>query len=137
MIRLSLLLAVAVSACSSPPTGMAAEVPGSSWTLERVVLKDGRVLRGEGQVTFSAEGRLVMASCNQCSGSFTLRDSVLTVAEPMACTKRACGPSEVELERHLAGTSALRKEGVYLVAEPMSPDAVASEVLLVPASATE
>ena len=133
MPRLVLLAALAVSACSSPPVGVAAELPGSSWTVERVVLPDGSVLRGEGQVTFGADGALTMASCNQCSGRYSIRDSVLTVEEPLACTKRACAPGAMELERHLGGVSTVRRDGSYLVAEPLAEGA--ARVLLVPANA--
>ena len=132
-LALTALLLFAGCASAPPPSGLAAELPGSSWTLERVVLHSGDVLRGDGdQVTFAADGALTVASCNQCSGRFSMRDSVLTVEEPMACTRRACLSGQVELERYLTGESVVRRDGVYLVVEPAAGEA--EQVLLVPAS---
>lgn len=130
-LALSALALVALSTgCSRAPTGLAAEVPGSSWTLERVVDADGTVLRGDGdRVTFAPDGALTLASCNACSGRYSVREDVLTVEGPLACTARACAPGAVELERYLGGASALRRDGAYLVAE----SAGGAHVLLVPA----
>ncbi len=112
---------------------MAAALPGTSWTLERIVLADSGVLRGDGdQVTFNADGTLNLSSCNLCSGQFTMQDSVLTVQEPMGCTRRACMNGQVELERYLMGASVVRRDGVYLVVEPTAGPA--EQILFVPAS---
>ena len=129
------LLALAAGCGPSAPivTGLASELPGSSWTLERVVLADGGVLRGDGaRVTFAADGALSISSCNECGGRFTMADSVLSVAEPVACTRRACTNGQVELERYLMGESVVRRDGVYLVVEPAAGPA--EQVLLVPAA---
>ena len=139
--RALLLFAVLLTAgCgSSPPTGLAAEVPGTSWTLERVVLADGTVLRGDGdQVTFAPDGSVVIASCNQCSGRYSMREDLLTVDAPLACTRRACPVSTVELERYLGGVSTLSRDGAYLVAEPLTEagGVTGVQVLMVPASVT-
>lgn len=130
---LSFACLVAFSACAgAPPVGLDADLLGSSWTLERVVMNDGTVRRGDGdQVTFSADGALVLSSCNACSGTYSVRDSVLTVAEPLACTRRACNAGQVELERVLGSTTALRREGVYLIAQPMAGGV--DQALFVPA----
>ena len=130
------LFPIAVAAlsvgCGGPPTGLAAEVPGSSWTLERVVLADGAVVRGDGaRVTFAPDGALSLSSCNECNGRYSVREDVLTVGAPLACTKRACPAGAVELERYFGGVSALRRDGAYLVVEPA--DAAVGQVLLVPA----
>ena len=118
--------------CGGPPTGMAADLPGSSWTLERIVQDDGTVVRGDGdQVTFGPDGSLAVASCNQCSGRYSVREDVLTVSAPLACTKRACAPGAVELERYLGETATLRRDGAYLVIEPV--DGGGQQILLVPA----
>ena len=135
----ALLLSAALFAAgcgSSPPTGLAAAVPGTSWTVERVVTADGAVLRGDGaRVTFAADGALVVSSCNECSGRYTMREDLLTVEAPLACTRRACPDSEIELERYLAGTTALSRDGAYLVAEPVAEAGglTGVQVLLVPA----
>ena len=136
-VRFSLIVtvsALALSACGGAPArGLAADLPGSSWTLERVVLDDGRVVRGDGdQVTFAADGALSLASCNSCSGRYELRDDVLTVDAALACTKRACAPGAVELERYLGGTATVSRDGDYLVVEPAAGRA--QQVLFVPAS---
>ena len=119
---------------------MEAELPGSSWTLERVVRADGTVQRGAGaQVTFSADGGLVLSSCNACTGRYRVTGDVLTIDGPLACTRRGCAPGEVELERALGASATLRREGVYLVAEPIPGEGEAApqaeQVLFVPAGA--
>ena len=133
-ILLALVLSIAAG-CSSPPVpvGMEASLPGSSWTLERVVRADGSVERGSGdQITFASDGGLVLSSCNACTGSYVVTGDVLTVGEPLGCTKRACAPGAVELERVLGSSATLRREGVYLVAEPLAGDV--EQALFVPAS---
>ena len=126
----ALVLAALVTGCGRAPSGLAAEVPGSSWTLERVVLADGTVLRGDGdQVTFASDGAITLASCNVCNGEYAVRGDVLTVEPPLACTKRGCATGAVELERYLGGQATLRRDGAYLVAE----SADGAQVLLVPA----
>ena len=125
----ALVLAVVSTGCSRPPTGLAAEVPGSSWTVERVVLADGTVVRGDGdRVTFAPDGALTLSSCNVCNGRYAVREDVLTVEEPLACTRAGCAPGAVELERYLGSTATLRRDGAYLVAESEG-----AQVLLVPA----
>ena len=129
---LPLTLLTVFAACQPPPpVGVAADVPGTTWSLERIVLADGEVRRGQGeQVSFGPEGSLSVSSCNQCSGRYDLRDSVLTITPALACTRRACLPGALELERHLVGTSVLRRDGSYLVVEP---DSLAEQILFVPA----
>ena len=132
--RLALLSLVVASlaGCGRPPTGLAAEVPGSSWTLERVVLGDGTVLRGDGdRVTFARGGELTLSSCNECTGRYRVRGDELTVEAPLACTRRGCAPGAVELERYLGGVSTLSRDGAYLVVGPA--ESAAYQVLLVPA----
>ena len=121
-----------VAGCASaPPVGLAADLPGTTWTLERVVLVGGDVLRGDGDaVTFGVDGSLAFSSCNQCSGRFAVRDALLTIDEPMACTRRACPAGDIELERYLTGTASIQRDGAYLVIEPA--EGAASQVLLVP-----
>lgn len=123
---------LALAACQPPaPVGVASDVPGTTWSLERLVLDDGEVLRGQGeQVSFGPEGSLSIASCNLCSGRYAVDDSLLTIEGPLACTRRACQPGTVELERHLEGTSALRRDGAYLI---IVPDSLAEQILFVPA----
>lgn len=121
---------------STPTSGLAAEIPGTSWTLERVVLPEsGEVLRGDGdQVTFTAEGDLSVSSCNACSGEYRVRNDVLEV-EALACTRKACLPGTVELERYLSGALTLRRDGSYLILDVVTETgAEGPQILLVPAS---
>ena len=135
LILSALFLSIAAG-CSTPPplAGMEASLPGSSWTLERVVRADGTVQRGDGdRVTFAADGELVLSSCNACNGRYGLTGDVLAIEEPLACTRRACAPGAVELERVLGTSATLRREGVYLIAEPLAGDV--EQALFVPAGA--
>ena len=134
----ALLLVLFAGGCSQPPlTGLAAELSGSSWTLERVVAPDGAVLRGDDdRVTFAADGTLTISSCNSCAGRYRVRDGVLEVEPGLACTKRACPDGRVELERYFAGPTTLRRDGQYLVVQPSTvegADAPEPQILLVPA----
>ena len=117
--RSAFLVALALLAgCSRPPTGLGAEVPGTSWTLERVVYADGRVERGSGErVSFNPDGTLLVASCNTCNGSYRFRGARLSTRGPLACTRRACMPGEVELETYFDGEHAVRRDGSYLIVE--------------------
>ena len=131
---LAALLAAALSACAGPPpTGFEAALPGTTWTVERVVDADGVVRRTDGgRVTFAADGGLTLESCNVCNGSYAVRDDALRVDEPLACTRRACAPDALELERYVAGPLELRREGAYLILEPLGvPDG--PQIHLVPA----
>ncbi len=98
-------------------------------------MDDGTVLRGGAadQVTFSADGALVLSSCNACNGTYSVREDVLTVDAPLACTRRACAPGAVELERVLGTAATLRRDGVYLIAEPL--EGGVEQALFVPAQA--
>ena len=122
--RFTLILALlALAGCSSPPTGLSAELPGTAWTLERVVYADGRVARGTGErVTFEPDGRVLVVSCNTCNGTYRMRGNELAVRSPMACTLRACADGAVELERYLDGDLTLQRDGAYLIMEGVLPD---------------
>lgn len=128
----ALALSTLAACAGPPPVGRAAEIPGTTWSVERIVSADGDVDRASetDQVSFGPEGSLSLSSCNLCSGRYAVADSVLTVEPGLACTRRACAPGAIELERHLEGTSVLRRDGVYLVIEPDSLD---EQILLVPA----
>ncbi len=113
-----LLAAVAVtlvvSACSSPaPVSPYAR---TVWTLDRIVDADGNVTRGSGEerLTLGADGLVLIASCNLCNGRYTTADDVLTVAAPVACTRRACTDGQLELERFFTGPVGLDRDGPTL-----------------------
>lgn len=114
--------------------GLEADLPGSSWSLERIVLADGSVLRGDGdQITFASGGTLTVSSCNICNGRYAVEGDQLTVQEPLGCTRRACLSGAIELERYLASPATLRRDGAYLVIEPEASEA--EQILFVPARA--
>ena len=107
--------AVAVlSACSSPAP--VSPYAGTVWTLDRIVAADGSVTRGSGEerLTLSADGSVAMQSCNLCNGRFATADDVLTVAEPVACTRRGCGDGQIQMERFFAGPVGLERSGPTL-----------------------
>ena len=112
-------LALLVAAgCARTPTGLSAELPGTSWTLERVVYADGSVERGAGErITFEPDGRVLVVSCNTCNGTFRLRGNRLQVREPLACTRRACAEGAVELEAFFEEERQLTRDGAYLIAD--------------------
>jgi len=112
-----LLAAVAVlaaSACSSPAP--ASPYAGTVWTLDRIVAADGSVTRGSGdeRLTLGADGSVSMQSCNLCNGRFATDGDVLTVAEPVACTRRGCTSGQIEMERYFAGPVGLDRDGPTL-----------------------
>jgi heat shock protein HslJ len=125
---------LALAACAgSPPTGFEADLPGTTWTVERVVDADGVVQRTDGgSVTFAADGALTLSSCNTCGGRYAVRGDELRVEAPLACTRRACLPGALELERYFAGPLELRREGAYLIAGPVG-EVEGPQVHLVPA----
>lgn len=119
LIALVVISSSVIGCASSPPTGFAADLPGTTWTVERVVDVDGRILRTDSaEVTFEADGDLALSSCNLCSGSYAVREAELRIDEPLACTRRACLVDSIELERYFAGPLTLRRDGVYLIVEP-------------------
>ena len=134
MLRLVLagLLLALVAGCGGTPPAIAA-LAGTSWTVERVVLSDDEVRRGDGEsITFGADGAVSVSSCNQCSGRARAQDGGIVIDPAMGCTKRACGPGVLELERLVAGRT-LRREGLFLIADgPAStaPDLVLPTVVL-------
>lgn len=134
-VRLSLFaLALTLGACAgTPPTGLEASLPGTTWTVERVVDADGVVRRTDGgRVTFAADGGLTLESCNTCTGSYAVRDDQLRIDEPLACTRRACAATELELEQYLVGPLTLEREGAYLIASPLG-EVEGPQIHLVPA----
>lgn len=137
-VRLTFALCCALStvACSGPPTGLEADLPGSAWAVERVVTGDGEILRGEGRVMFGATGGLSVSSCNVCNGTYQVRGDRLFVPEALACTRRGCAPGALELENFFAGDLTIRRDGLYLVVEPR-PLNGGPQVLLLPSDGAE
>lgn len=108
-------LSIFGSCAPRPITGTAADLPGA-WVVERVVTSGEKVMRGEGQtVRFERDGTVSMQSCNACNGQYEAQRDELRIEAPVACTKRACPPGAIELERLLTGESVIERDGPYLV----------------------
>lgn len=114
----SLVAATVLAACAVTPPA-ASPYAGTVWTLDRYVGADGSVTRGTGEerLTFGADGNVQIASCNLCNGRFRVQGDVLTVGEPLACTRRACLGGQMELERFFTGPVRLDRDGPVLTAE--------------------
>ena len=109
-------------------------LPGTAWTVERIVYPSGDVVRGSGEtIAFGADGTIAMSSCNSCQGRYRFRRGVLRVEDNLRCTRRACAAEEVELERIVAEEQVISRDGPYLVLtarDDRQPDA--PQVLLLP-----
>lgn len=121
-----------LSGCGGTPA--VSSYAGTVWTLDRIVSADGSVVRGSGEerLTFGADGRLGLSSCNECGGAYRLDGTTLTVDAAMACTRRGCPDGAIELERYVSGTQTLRREGAYLVLESGGAPGAAAQLLFVP-----
>jgi heat shock protein HslJ len=132
-LSLAVFAVVLAAGCSGSATGVASQLAGTTWVVERIVNADGTVIRGSGEtVTFGTDGTISLASCNLCSGRYALSGSTLRLDEAMACTRRGCPPGTVELERVLNGERHLRRDGEYLVLEGGETVPDAPKVLLLP-----
>ena len=118
MTRPLLLAVLLLAGCSvRPSSGPASTLPGTRWLVDRIVEPDGSVRRGTGEtVSFGMDGRIALASCNLCSGPYTISAAgVLTVEPALACTRRGCPPGTTELETVMTGALASGRDGEYLV----------------------
>lgn len=138
MRRFAFTLVFVLAGCGgSAPSGPGSDLPGSSWSVERIVYASGEVVRGEGEtIAFGADGSVSMASCNTCQGRYRARQGTLTVDEPLRCTRKACRPGEIQIERFLSGPQTIERDGPFLVltAQPTEerPSAEPPSVLLLP-----
>ncbi|MEL6615611.1 MAG: META domain-containing protein [Bacteroidota bacterium] len=100
----------------SAPSGPGAVLAGSSWSVERIVYASGEVIRGDGEtIAFGADGSVSMASCNTCQGRYRARRGTLSIDETLRCTRKACRPGEIQIERFLSGPQTIERDGPYLV----------------------
>ena len=131
---LLLALALAAGCATAPPpepVGLAAEIPGTSWSVERAVEADGDLRRGRGEgIAFGTEGAIRLDGCNDCTGRYAIADSVLTVPPGLGCTRQACPTSSLPLGAIVEGTTTLRRDGLYLV---LRNDSLNDELMMVPA----
>lgn len=143
MRRLAFVLVLILAGCGgSTPSGESAVLPGSSWSVERIVYASGEVVRGDGEtVAFGADGSIAMSSCNTCQGRYRAKRSSLSIDETLRCTRKACRPGEIQLERFLSGPQLIERDGPYLVltAEPQEgqEDITQPSVLLLPTQAPQ
>ncbi|MEM1054899.1 MAG: META domain-containing protein [Bacteroidota bacterium] len=112
---------------------------GSSWTVERIVYPSGEVVRGDGEtIAFGSDGSLAVSSCNTCTGRFERGRSGGIVVDANRCTRRACQPGQIQLERFVSGEQRVERDGPYLILTAVPEDSDAAEpaqVLLLPAEA--
>jgi len=100
-----LIAGLALGSCrtATPPI---APLVGTSWTLESVI--DAGIPVSDvplDELVFDAEGRGVRVStCNVCNGLYVVGDRTLEVSQ-LACTRRACEPGRLELDRYVSGRS--------------------------------
>lgn len=123
-LRFSILALLLTAGCGGT-SPLVEALAGTTWTVDRIVISDSEVRRGEGEtVTFGEGGAVSIASCNQCTGSLRASADGLVIPGTLACTKRACGPGVLELEALLTDRT-LRRDGIYLIADgPSSVGAV-------------
>ena len=136
MQRFVFLFALLLAGCGgAATTDGASSIPGSSWVLERIVDDRGNITRGGGQtVQFGRDGSVHTFSCNGCNGRYRLRGDMLEVDEVLACTRRACPTTEIQLERLLSGSHTAVRDGQYLVLTPVEGGETA-QILFLPAVA--
>ncbi|HEX8385272.1 MAG TPA: META domain-containing protein, partial [Rubricoccaceae bacterium] len=84
-------------------------------------------------VSFGADGRIALSSCNQCTGEYTVSAAgVLTVGTAVACTRRGCPEGAIELEADVQGPLQMSRAGEYLV---LSGADGTTQILLLPETA--
>ncbi len=117
LFALVLLAAEGLAGCSASPPASVSALPGTTWLVDRIVEPDGSVRRGTGEtVSFGADGRVSLTSCNVCSGSYSVTSAgMLTLAPNLACSLRACPAGVTELEREMVGPLRASRDGEYLV----------------------
>ena len=115
--RIALFALVLLAGCGVRPSGTASNLPGTRWLVDRIVEPDGSVRRGTGEtVTFGADGRVALSSCNLCGGPYHVSSGgVLTLDPALACTRRGCPEGATELEREMVGALRMSRDGEYLV----------------------
>ena len=128
---LAVVLMAALAGCGARPAGEASGLPGTTWLVDRIVEPDGSVRRGTGEtVSFGADGRIALSSCNECSGPYGVsRAGVLTLDPALVCTRRGCAEGATELEREVVGPLQVRRDGEYLV---LDGGADGRQILLLP-----
>jgi len=132
---LALFALVLLAGCGVRPAGLAADLSGSTWLVDRIVRSDGSVRRGTGEtVSFGADGRILLSSCNECNGPYSVSAAgVLTVGEGLACTRRTCRSGVTELEGDVQGALQVSRDGEYLV---LTGTTTETQILLLPAEST-
>lgn len=125
-----------LAGCAGPGSARVASVlPGSTWTVERIVYPTGRVVRGDGEtLSFDADGSLGLSSCNSCGGTYQIAGRVIEFSVG-ACTLRACGPEVIELERVIEPKMSASSSGEYLILTSEEEDQ-GPEIMLLPAPAS-
>ena len=106
-----------VSACRPievPPNPLT----GTAWEL-RALVQDGDSLTADDglpadQVRFQPDGGIRIQSCNNCTGLYRM-SPLHVVVERLACTRRACPTTRLELDRYVGGRAAYSTRGDWLI----------------------
>lgn len=104
-LALCLLAAVFTAACRTvePPPNPLAD---TAWALRALVQDGDSLTQADGLpadlMLFQADGGFRSRSCNNCVGNYVLSDLHVVVRD-LACTRRACPTSVLELDRYVAG----------------------------------
>lgn len=109
-----LLLVAACRTAAPPPNPLS----GSAWTLRALVEDGDSLTAADGLppdvVRFQPDSGVRIQSCNSCTGTYRFSDRHV-VTERLACTRRACPASRLELDRYVAGRAAYRLRGDWLI----------------------
>lgn len=114
---LVLLAVVLLAACrtAEPPPNPLAD---TAWELRALVQGGDSLTTADGLpadlMRFEADGGFRSRSCNLCTGLYVLSD-LHVVVRNLGCTRRACAPARLELDRYVAGRARYRLAGDQLV----------------------
>lgn len=110
-------------------------LPGSSWTVERIVYPTGDIVRGDGEtLAFDVDGSLYISSCNSCGGTYQMTGGRIEFSVG-ACTLRACAAGVIELEQLIAPQMKASRSGEYLILAPVEAEE-GPQIMLLPAPAS-
>lgn len=116
--RLLLALLVVAFAAGCRTTAVPPNPVLGTWALSALAQGADSLTTADGLpadlLRFEDDGGVRTRSCNACSGLYVLSDRHV-VLRNLACTRRACPPDQLELDRYLAGRAAYYRAGDRLV----------------------
>ena len=91
---------------------------GTAWELRALVQNGDSLTVADGlpadQVRFQPDGGVRIQSCNNCTGLYRMSPRHVVV-ERLACTRRACAATRLELDRYVGGRAAYSTRGDWLI----------------------